>query len=200
MLGITDDSGMKKVCKLSLFSSTHFNNEISIWRLFSQSANKTKRKRRSVTFNDEEIIINPEDVDPAIGRFRNMIQTTVVPTKRTKYENHMGVSSQPAPTSFDGVKHMHPSAYLAQFYQELPSTHLYQDLPPTSSSGGDGDHQKINSSTGFDGDIMASMTNIGSKLGLVLPNPAPDVAPAIIIEQAPTLPTTKSIVSPSKSE
>ena len=27
-------------------------------------------------------MINPEDVDPTIGRFRNMIQTTVIPRKR----------------------------------------------------------------------------------------------------------------------
>lgn len=129
-----------------------------------------------------------------------MIQTTVVPTKRVKYDNHMGVTTQP---SFDGAKHLHPSAYLAQFYQELPSAHLYQDLPPTSGSvaSTDGDHQKLNSATGFDGDLMASMTNIGQKLGLVLPNPAPDVAPAIEA-QPMSMPTSGSsfAVSPNKSE
>lgn len=63
MLGITDDVKMKK--------------------------NKnSKRKRRNVTFNDEECIINPEDVDPNVGRFRNLIQTTVVPTKRSRVENN----------------------------------------------------------------------------------------------------------------
>ena len=35
-----------------------------------------------ITFKDEEDVINPEDVDPTIGRFRNMIQTTVIPRKR----------------------------------------------------------------------------------------------------------------------
>lgn len=61
MLGITDDVKMKK--------------------------NKnSKRKRRNVTFNDEECIINPEDVDPAVGRFRNLIQTTVIPTKRSRID------------------------------------------------------------------------------------------------------------------
>lgn len=43
-------------------------------------AKKRPRKIR-ITFNEEEIIINPEDVDPSIGRFRNLIETTVVPTK-----------------------------------------------------------------------------------------------------------------------
>lgn len=63
MLGITDDVKMKK-------------------------SKNCKRKRRNVTFNDEEIIINPEDVDPAVGRFRNLIQTTVIPTKRSRIENN----------------------------------------------------------------------------------------------------------------
>uniref|UniRef100_A0A672R4H3 Protein phosphatase 1, regulatory subunit 8a n=1 Tax=Sinocyclocheilus grahami TaxID=75366 RepID=A0A672R4H3_SINGR len=44
---------------------------------------RPKRKRRSsrVSFSEEEEIINPEDVDPSVGRFRNMVQTAVVPIK-----------------------------------------------------------------------------------------------------------------------
>lgn len=37
-----------------------------------------KRTKKSITFNDEEEVINPEDIDPSVGRFRNLIQTTVV--------------------------------------------------------------------------------------------------------------------------
>jgi hypothetical protein len=40
-----------------------------------------KRKKKGISFNDDEEIINPEDVDPSVGRFRNLIQTTVVPSK-----------------------------------------------------------------------------------------------------------------------
>ena len=40
-----------------------------------------KRKKKSLTFSEEEEVINPEDVDPSVGRFRNMIHTTVIPTK-----------------------------------------------------------------------------------------------------------------------
>lgn len=40
-----------------------------------------KRKKKGITFNDEEEVINPEDVDPSVGRFRNLIHTTVVPSK-----------------------------------------------------------------------------------------------------------------------
>lgn len=75
MLGINDDVKMKK--------------------------NKnSKRKRRNVTFNDEECIINPEDIDPNVGRFRNLIQTTVVPTKRSRLENNfMGYSTSASSSS-----------------------------------------------------------------------------------------------------
>lgn len=40
-----------------------------------------KRKKRGITFNEDEEVINPEDVDPSVGRFRNLVQTTVVPSK-----------------------------------------------------------------------------------------------------------------------
>ena len=41
-----------------------------------------KRKKRSITFNDEEEVINPEDIDPSVGRFRNLVHTSlIIPTK-----------------------------------------------------------------------------------------------------------------------
>ena len=40
-----------------------------------------KRKKRSITFNEEEEVINPEDIDPSVGRFRNLVQSTVILTK-----------------------------------------------------------------------------------------------------------------------
>lgn len=43
-----------------------------------------KRKKKGITFNDDEEVINPEDVDPSVGRFRNLIQTTIVPSKVRK--------------------------------------------------------------------------------------------------------------------
>lgn len=78
MLGITDDVKMKK-------------------------SKNSKRKRRNVTFNDEECIINPEDVDPNVGRFRNLIQTTVIPTKRSRIDsNFMGYAPSNPSTSATG--------------------------------------------------------------------------------------------------
>lgn len=41
-----------------------------------------KRKARiSISFAEEEDIINMEDVDPTVGKFRNMISTTIIPNK-----------------------------------------------------------------------------------------------------------------------
>jgi hypothetical protein len=39
---------------------------------------QVRRKKKSVVFTEEVDIINPEDIDPSIGRFRNMISTTIV--------------------------------------------------------------------------------------------------------------------------
>jgi nuclear inhibitor of protein phosphatase 1 len=37
-----------------------------------------KKKRKSVIINEEEQVINPEDIDPSVGKFRNLIQSTIV--------------------------------------------------------------------------------------------------------------------------
>lgn len=143
MLGITDDVKLKK----------NKNN---------------KRKRRNVTFNDEECIINPEDVDPNVGRFRNLVQTTIVPTKRSRIENNfMGYStSSDTMSASDLAKHLNPSSFMP---------HLYQDLPPTKSHDSATSHSSQNN---LDLDISTSMVpSFGSKLGLLLPDPAPDVTP-----------------------
>ena len=48
--------------------------------------NLPKKKRRiRITFNEDEEVINPEDVDPTVGRFRNMVETSVIP-KKVQYE------------------------------------------------------------------------------------------------------------------
>lgn len=132
---------------------------------YKKNSNKSKRKRRGVSFNDEEIIINPEDVDPSVGRFRNLIQTTVIPTKRIRMENHMipsssslSSSSSSLSSSTSDMKNLHPGSLIP---------HLYQGLPPTSDGIKPGSFGSL--------DMDASSI---SKLGLILPNPAPDVLPA----------------------
>lgn len=143
MLGITDDSMRKN--------------------------NKTTRKRRGVTFNEEEIIINPEDIDPNVGRFRNLIQTTVVPTKKLKLENNIGIPISSTSTSLPDIKHLHPSTIVP---------HLYQGIPATEHST-----NKLNASM----DVDVSPIAMGTKLGLLLPNPAPEVTPASDNMSAPNV-------------
>uniref|UniRef100_A0A1B6CLD6 Nuclear inhibitor of protein phosphatase 1 n=1 Tax=Clastoptera arizonana TaxID=38151 RepID=A0A1B6CLD6_9HEMI len=69
---------------LTEFNTAH-NRRISMLGIGeeNESANNRvrKRKKRGVTFNEDEEVINPEDVDPSVGRFRNLIHTTVIPSK-----------------------------------------------------------------------------------------------------------------------
>ncbi|BFG04778.1 nuclear inhibitor of protein phosphatase 1 [Drosophila madeirensis] len=164
MLGIDDDTNMRK-----------------------QNALKQGRRSRNVTFNDEEIVINPEDVDPNVGRFRNLVQTTVVPAKRSRYDlNHMGIHSghstlaaanaasvqQMFQQSLAESKHLqHREMAALQASPQSPSNSLYQGLPEVH---GKSDLEPI------------SPLSIGSKLGLLLPNPAPEVMPVFEEEVEPT--------------
>ena len=50
-----------------------------------KSGKRKHKKTLSVHFNPKEIILNLEDVDPTVGRFRNLCQTTII-TKKTKLE------------------------------------------------------------------------------------------------------------------
>ncbi|KAM9414694.1 nuclear inhibitor of protein phosphatase 1-like [Salvelinus alpinus] len=112
---------------------------------------RPKRKRRSsrVSFSEEEEVINPEDVDPSVGRFRNMVQTAVVPIKKRKMEGHATLGLE------DSV---------ARRMQNFPfSGGLYGDLPPTSGEAGS-----------LPAAAQAGATILGG-LPLVFPNPAPEV-------------------------
>uniref|UniRef100_A0A1B6KDP3 Nuclear inhibitor of protein phosphatase 1 n=1 Tax=Graphocephala atropunctata TaxID=36148 RepID=A0A1B6KDP3_9HEMI len=116
-----------------------------------------KRKKRGVTFNEDEEIINPEDVDPSVGRFRNLIHTTVIPTKRQRLESGVGITSgltQPEEHKTNLMKHLHPSSLMSQLYHDIGAeTHMPSGTPTS---------------------LMFSSA-LASRLGLVLPNPAPDV-------------------------
>lgn len=134
---------------LTEFNTAH-NRRISMLGISDDTEKRNsnrKRKRRGVSFNEDEEIINPEDIDPSVGRFRNLIQTTVVPTtqKRQKLTEAIGIPS----SDFKMPKTIHPT---------IPQ--LYQDLPPE------------NNTTVANAGIYSSLS---SRLGMLLPNPAPDV-------------------------
>ncbi|KAL2084950.1 hypothetical protein ACEWY4_020468 [Coilia grayii] len=81
---------------------------------------RPKRKRRNsrVTFKEDDEVINPEDIDPSVGRFRNMVQTAVVPMKKKKldaYQNALGLD--------DSVPRSHTFGGRGGLYADLPPSH-----------------------------------------------------------------------------
>lgn len=139
---------------LTEFNTAH-NRRISMLGISDdvEKRNKSrKRKRNCVSFNEDEEIINPEDIDPSIGRFRNLIQTTVVPTsnKRLKFTDSLGMS------------HHNLQEFKVPKVLHHPQHDLYNDLPPETQTSSVSNMSSIYSS-------------LSSRLGMVLPNPAPDV-------------------------
>lgn len=146
---------------------------------------KNKRKRKGVQFNEDEIVINPEDIDPSIGRFRNLVSSTVVPVaaKRAKLEVHsMGIDN-----------HRKPSlAILVDQYHSLPSglstspsnksMHHPHNLVPSLYHGIDEQAHDGRGGTGngsgFGFNMDTTPSGLTTQLGIILPNPAPDVDPA----------------------
>ena len=141
---------------LTEFNTAH-NRRITMIGIPEEGRKKPRKPR--LTFNEEEMIINPEDVDPSIGRFRNMIESTVIPKKRPR--NELGLSN----SSDSELKHKNS-------HQALTSPTkigLYDDLPIASSGG-----------------LFAS--SLSAKLGMPLPNPAPDIdmAAPVVLPSATT--------------
>nr|CAG4644005.1 EOG090X07CE [Lepidurus arcticus] len=104
-----------------------------------------KRKRISVCFNEEEIVINPEDIDPSVGRFRNLVHMSVIHTKKGKTE---------ATTVYPTGNYDKPVS------QAVRSTGLYEDLPESKERSAPL--------------LLASSLTSKLGLPL-LPNPAPDI-------------------------
>ena len=135
-----------------------------------------------------------------MGRFRNLIQTTVVPAKRSRYDgSNMGISAPTtlAPTS---AHNTNPHQLFQQSYQEhmknvgnnpnsptnaMPSSpsSLYQGIPAIT-------HETHATRPTSEFDVTGPLA-IGAKLGLLLPNPAPDVTP--MAEPVNSLPTNSGV-------
>lgn len=118
---------------LTEFNTAH-NKRISSLGIEEGSANlagvtSLKRKRRSslsVAFREGEEIINPEDIDPTVGKFRNMIQTTViVPTKKIR-----GPVSPVGSLTENITRRLQSFPYSQGLYSNLPGTGVIPD--PTS--------------------------------------------------------------------
>lgn len=148
---------------LTEFNTAH-NRRITMLGITDEEIKAPNRKRRSISvrFQHEEEIINPEDIDPTIGRFRNLVQSAIIPNKRQREESAnlfgSGLTSNPA-------KRMQQAFHTASDISRHDSSH---------------------------GPISPLFTpSLSVKLGLHLPNPAPDIdlePPEIIPDYAMTVP------------
>uniref|UniRef100_A0A9J2Q705 FHA domain-containing protein n=2 Tax=Ascaris TaxID=6251 RepID=A0A9J2Q705_ASCLU len=75
--------------------NTALNRRIPVIPISLEDARRKKRQRGNVAFLEEETIINPEDVDPSIGRFRNLVTTAIISSKRKSVD-------EPAETAKEG--------------------------------------------------------------------------------------------------
>lgn len=51
-----------------------------------------KKKLVHVSFSLDEEIINPEDIDPSVGRFRNMVSTAFIPNKKMRSDSQAPIT------------------------------------------------------------------------------------------------------------
>lgn len=154
---------------LTEYNTAH-NRKISTLGISESFAAKKSNKRKRVHFNEDEIIINPEDIDDSIGKFRNLVQSTVVPVNTTKRMRLDGSStgsfSFPAPTHEQKQILHHPIISAPNLYAGLPST----------SSDAINEHQNEDSFGLYSSSLLPS-----------LPNPAPDI-------EVTTKPITKPLL------
>ena len=109
---------------LTQFNTAH-NRQISMVGIpETEVSHKRKQHPLTISFADEEEIINPEDIDPTIGKFRNMVQTTIIPTKVIYYCTFSNWQ-QPLTRSFTQKVILHSEAKSLQVYIGLVETVIY---------------------------------------------------------------------------
>lgn len=92
----------------------------------------SKRKNKSVNFRDEEEIINLEDIDDTVGKFRNLVQSTIViPNKRIKTDHSFASTSA---LSNSSNKHLFDQRIQNSLLSESLSSKLNFDLPNLNSA------------------------------------------------------------------
>jgi len=157
---------------LTEFNTAH-NRRIAMMGIHNNEKDKDgpnagkKRKKIRIYFAEDEEIINPEDVDPTIGRFRNLIETTIIPKKRARNDlGLMGTGPEPSNNPLKRISNVTSPTKTHGLYEGLDTG---GGLPGTSSL-------------------------FSSKLGFAVPNPAPDIdmapssIPVPIEEAAPSIP------------
>jgi nuclear inhibitor of protein phosphatase 1 len=118
---------------------------------------KRKRRNSHVQFKEEEEVINPEDIDPSIGRFRNMVQTTVIPKKKLRADGSVSGGAQSTLTE-SITRRLHSFPYTGAVHGLYDEGNLA--AAAVDSAGNE---------------TVPSAYSIAAKLGLKLPNLAPDI-------------------------
>uniref|UniRef100_A0A8D8PRW9 Nuclear inhibitor of protein phosphatase 1 n=1 Tax=Cacopsylla melanoneura TaxID=428564 RepID=A0A8D8PRW9_9HEMI len=162
---------------LTEFNTAH-NRRISMLGIDDKKTLPPPGKRRRITFAEEDEIINPEDVDPSVGRFRNLVSSTVVPVKKPRLSVDLGTDR----AKFSSGE-VHPNLLSRRggvkggggLYDSL-----YTDMPGPDSS--------LSSSPSS----LLLSSSMASKLGLSLPNPAPDVELEDPTMPPPSVPASKA--------
>lgn len=140
------------VDNLTEYNTAH-NRKISTLGISTDFPTK-KNKRKRVHFNEDEIVINPEDIDDSIGKFRNLVHSTVVVgAKRMRMEGSNNSFSFPSAPQHEHKHILH--------HPIISAPNLYAGLPSTSSSES--------------ADSTESYGVYSSSLLPALPNPAPEI-------------------------
>jgi len=126
--------------------NTAQNRRVSVMGVPKEDTFVKKRRKIHITFNEEEDVINPEDVDPSIGRFRNMIQSTVIPKESRQQKQGFGLGQAPT------MEHKHQRVH----QREAQEQSLYEEEEEEAA-------------------VAPFSTTLSSSLGLSLPNPAPEI-------------------------
>ncbi|KAL4237091.1 Nuclear inhibitor of protein phosphatase 1 [Mactra antiquata] len=115
--------------------------------------NPLKRKHRAIhiSFSEEDQIINPEDVDPSIGKFRNLVSTSFIAAKRPKIDTGLNQGSM----TDNITKRLQSFSYSQSLYDTMPGSGL----------------------------TAANSFSMAAKLGVPLPNLAPNVDEEINVPQ-----------------
>lgn len=144
------------VDNLTEYNTAH-NRKISTLGINDTFVAKKGSKRKRVHFNEDEIVINPEDIDDSIGKFRNLVQSTVIPMS---YKRMRLDGSSSGSFSFPATPHVEQKHILHHPIISAPT--LYAGLPSTSNEVGE-----------LHGDD--NYGSYASKLLPSLPNPAPEI-------------------------
>lgn len=141
---------------LTEYNTAH-NRKIATLGISDSFVAKKGAKRKRVHFNEDEIVINPEDIDDSIGKFRNLVQSTVVPMSHKR----MRLDGSSSSFSFPSTPHVEHKQIL--HHPIISAPNLYAGLP-SSSSEPVGEHHSEETFGSYSSTLLPA-----------LPNPAPEI-------------------------